>query len=331
MITPELISYIRGELAKGRAREEIRKSLVVEGGWSETDLSEAFRTVIPMQGFGESAVSEKPKPSTASSVSPAISPSIFAPSLSSVSSSHSLSAFPWKKISLIVVIVLIIGALGFGGWFYRASLMNFWNGGVAKVSGFFSSLFGPKETTKNTAQVTPLIPSPPINTPPLVVTVKDCGASVAPDLKKSASYQNNAVLACLGSSALNCQPATAILNDPLFPTIVRIVKNMDNCNFKLSYADQSTLVDATGVKLAGQYISCPIFSVKAVDESQKTPSFSAPSADNLSKYAAQIYFYGTLGVFMETNLDQNKIQSLGCSGSYIDSVIASYRKMQSGR
>ncbi|MEK7080779.1 MAG: hypothetical protein AAB902_00035, partial [Patescibacteria group bacterium] len=49
MITQELLGYIRIELSKGKTREEIRQALLSGGGWSEDDLSEAFRTVIPMQ------------------------------------------------------------------------------------------------------------------------------------------------------------------------------------------------------------------------------------------------------------------------------------------
>ena len=153
-----------------------------------------------------------------------------------------------------------------------------------------------------------------------------CGIGTTPDLKNPLTYQNDAVLACLGNSALRCENAKANLNDALFPTNFQIIKNEDgqSCNFKLSYKPDSTLVDATGQKLAGQYISCPISIVKVLDETKSTPSFSAPSTENLGKYASQIYFYGTLGLFMETNVNKSQIQSLGCSGPYIDTVIASY-------
>lgn len=49
MVTQELLGYIRVEMTKGRTREEINKSLLSGGGWSEDDLSEAFREIIPMQ------------------------------------------------------------------------------------------------------------------------------------------------------------------------------------------------------------------------------------------------------------------------------------------
>ena len=309
MITPELISYIRGELGKGRKREEIRESLVREGGWSDADLSEAFRIVMPMQGLEGIAPITKAEP------------------LKTVST---LSTFPWKKISMITAIVLVVGGLVFAGWFYRASLMNFWNSEVSKAKGFSVSLFGSK-TTANTANTLPIPPQTPQNNNTAVksiVSIRDCGIGVAPDMRKPATYQNDGVLTCLGNSALNCIEAKAVLNDILFPTVVQIVKTEAGCNFKLSYSGDSMLIDANDKKLASQYISCPINIVKSVDESKKITVFNFPSTDNLSKYAGQIYFYGTLGVFMETNLDRNKIQSFGCSGFYIDSVIASFRKMQ---
>ncbi len=246
-------------------------------------------------------------------------------------SSPKFSPETLKKIYLIIGILIIIGGLGFAGWFYRVPLVKMWNEGVGKVKGFGASLFASKTTADTkiipvVSQVAPSNNTVVKNVP--VVSVKDCGVGTAPDLKKPASYQNDAVLTCLGNSALNCEAATAILKDPLFPSIVRIVKNQENCNFKLSYADDSTLIDATGQKLAGRYVSCPISIVKAIDESKKVTAFNPPSTDNLGKYAGQIYFYGTLGLFMETNLDPNKIQSLGCSGPYIDSVITSFKKMQ---
>ncbi len=47
MITPELLGYIRSELAKGKTREEIHTTLIHGGGWKDEDLEEAFREVLP--------------------------------------------------------------------------------------------------------------------------------------------------------------------------------------------------------------------------------------------------------------------------------------------
>jgi hypothetical protein len=121
------------------------------------------------------------------------------------------------------------------------------------------------------------------------------------------------------------------LKDDFFPTVFEITQsnNPGSCNFKLSYPRDSTLSDITGKKLAGQIITCPLNIVKAIDNTNPaTPKFIAPNKTDFSKYGSQIYFYGTLGLFIENNLDQNKISGLGCSGMYIDSVIASYQKTQ---
>ena len=159
--------------------------------------------------------------------------------------------------------------------------------------------------------------------------VKNCGVGTAPDLKKPLTYEGDAVLTCLGNSALTCEDVKAILKDPLFPTIFQVIKKEDSCSFKLSYASDSTLVDKTGEHLAGQYITCPLSIVKALDETKKPPVFNTPNMDNASKYASQIYFYGTLGLFIENNVEKSKILNAGCNGSFIDSVVASYNKIQS--
>ncbi len=160
--------------------------------------------------------------------------------------------------------------------------------------------------------------------------VVNCGTTAAPDLKNSKTYEKNQVLSCLGKNALSCHKATGVLTDPLFPTIFEISNNQGVCNFKLSYPNDSPLVNITGNKLAGQYLSCPVKIAQAVDDTNPNAvKFVAPNKKDLSKYASQIYFYGTLGLFVQNNLDKNQITASGCSGSYIDSVIASYQKMQS--
>lgn len=297
MITPELIGYIRGEFANGKTREEINAELVKNGGWNEIDLIEAFKTAIPVESV-QSIVTPKTE----------------------------LTWSFWK----IILIVVILGVLFLGGWFYRAPLMSLWNRGVDKVTGLAASYFGPKTPPNNIEPVTPLPER--VETPTANIGIRDCGIGTAPDLKNPLTYENNAVLSCLGNSALNCEEAKAVLTGPLFPGVFEItrqnIENQETCNFKLSYGSDSALTDITGRKLAGQYISCPLSIVKAIDETKTPQIFSIPSTENLGKYASQIYFYGVLGVFMENNVDKNKIQALGCSGPYIDSIVASYRKIQ---
>ncbi len=308
MITPELIGYIRGEFAKGKTREEIHAGLVADGGWNEVDLSEAFRVVIPMQGF----IAPKTK----------------------------LPLSLWK----ICLIFVVIGGLCFATWrFYRAPVINFWSSLVDNIPQFSMPklsipYFGSDKANNNMKNTTAqnntvaVQNNTPIKQPEFAI--KDCGTTNSPSLKNANTYQNNAVLNCLGNSALYCEDAKAVLNDALFPTIFQIIKDNNtgqSCNFKLSYGQDSILVDRTGKKLAGQYLTCPIGIVKSLDETKQVPVFSVPDTNNLSKYASQIYFYGTLGLFIENNIEKNKIQALGCSGPYIDSVVTGYNKMQSKR
>ena len=323
MITPELIGYMRGEFAKGKTREEIRGTLISEGGWNEVDLNEAFRAVIPMQSHpAENLIQNSAQNFVRDSVQ------------------DSVLVAPKIKLSLLKIsfVVIIVGSLGFAAWRYRSPIISFWNSSLNKLSelslpSFSLPSFDIKKIfgINNNASVIDNLAVE--NNPAAEATnniVKDCGASARLDLKNPDTYQNNAVLTCLGNSALRCEEARGVLTDVLFPTIFQVVKNQDTCNFKLSYGEDSTLIDITGKKLALQYVSCPIGLVKALDETNpQAPLFKSPNFDDLSQYASQIYFYGTLGLFMENDVDQNKIQALGCSGPYIDSVVESYRQTRS--
>lgn len=384
MITQELTTYVRGELAKGKTREEIRKVLLSSGGWSDSDLSEVFRTAIPMpmQGVSlsnlvarEKLQEEKPTIPTISPVSPMPTFSSFPPSLSPLPSGTftpsvspippvSFSPSPIRPLSFspsyppipsvlrpttpppppsshsilkFLVILIIISGLGFGVWYYRSPIINLWNSLTNKASqptvSSVDTIIPPTDTTTPPADTT--IPNnidlnnqavAPVPIAPPIIQIKDCGVvGTILKLGTPSTYENDPALSCLGASALNCENATGILKDDLFPTIFEITKLPDSCNFKLSYPVDSVLTDITGKKLALQYISCPVSIVKAIDNTNvASPKFNAPSVANYSKYAAEAYFYGTLGLFIENNLDLVKIQALGCSGEYIGSMIASY-------
>jgi len=300
MITDQLLSYIKQQLLL-----DVEKNIIVANlkgvGWTEADIDEAFKSIIPIENFRKNFFGKKTKTKS------------FWPDL----------------------VFVIIGLVCVVSWyFYRPQIINFWNSTINnlpelsmpsfnfdKIMGIFGINKIPNNTvgTQNNSTIKPI-----------VNVVKDCGVGTTPDLRNPLTYENNAVLNCLGESALHCIDARALLKNVSFPTVFEIVQDtrtsQSTCSFKLSYGQDSTLVDINGQKLAGQSITCPLDIVKAVDESKKVPSFNVPSTDNLSKYVSQIYFYGMLGVFLENNFDQNKIQSLGCSGDYISSVIASYLK-----
>jgi hypothetical protein len=341
MVTPELLEYVRAGVAKGHSREEIKKILISGGGWSETDLSEVFRIVIPMMGV--------PVPEVVYSVEPEGHAPVLAPATSAPGRPKTKLKVPLHDLVFVILVLFCVVSW----YFYQPQITSFWDGGVKSSQEFFSNswnsyanffkeisfptlkfpsfhlpsfdfgkFFGPTE--KGSLANNVIIPRPE------ETGVKNCGISTAPKLDAPSLYLNDPVLACLGASAVNCENAQGMLRDDFFPTIFEIIKLPNSCNFKLSYEIDSTLTDITGKKLALQYISCPLSIVKAIDNSQPiVPQFFSVDKTNLSKYASQIYFYGTLGLFVENKLDQNKIQALGCSGDYINSVIASYQKMQS--
>jgi hypothetical protein len=385
MITQELLGYIRIELSKGKMREEIRKALLSDGGWSEDDLSEAFRTAIPMQSPVASVIQpsikpviqpviqpEKspalspilptpvfsPPPSPSSSPLPSFSPPplhSFSPPSSYSPLSSLLKPTPLSKPSFsshslfsllkFLIILIIIGGLSFGFWYYRPQVnsqimnlssratnlinsssqpvVNLWTSLINGIKGFRLPFLNTNQTiNKENTAVTNTVPQKTIS------EIKNCGIGVAPKLDTPSTYKNNPVLSCLGVSAVSCENAKGILKDDFFPTVFEITKSQNSCNFKLSYPTDSILADITGKQLAGQYILCPIDIVKAIDNTKPaSPKFLVPSKTDLSKYASDVYFYGILGLFMENNLDPNRIQVLGCSGEYIQSVIASYRLM----
>lgn len=344
MITQELIAYIRGEFSKGKTREEIRTTLLAGGGWSENDLSEAFRTVIPMQGnVAQNVIFPKEKSSQPAPSSPPTPPSVsfspsplpsFLPPISYLPSRSSLKSTPFSKplssphsshplLKFLIVLIFIVG-LSFGFWYYRSPIINLWNASVNKVLELSTPSFNENQDTGSNNVAPDAVTQP-------VAQVRNCGIVATPKLGFPSTYENDSGLSCLGESAAICVNAKGILRDDFFPTVFEITKLQASCNFKLSYPADSALTDITGRKLALQYIICPINIVKAIDNTNvASPKFIAPDTTNFSRYASQIYFYGTLGLFVENNLDKNEMEALGCNGPYIDSMIASYNKMQAG-
>ena len=139
-------------------------------------------------------------------------------------------------------------------------------------------------------------------------TVVDCGTSIAPKLDTPATYENNATLSCLAQSAINCQNAKGTLTDDFFPTVFEVSNAQSFCTYKLSYPADSTLSDNSGEKLANQSLTCPVNIVKGMDDSNPSAvKFLDPDKTDLGKYGSEMYFYGTLGLFIQNNLDKNKI------------------------
>jgi len=344
MITTELVAYIKTEIAKGRTREEIHKNLISGGGWTEDDLSEAFKEIIPMPKVVPPIVKpivpiDSTVPTISASVStsfappattaPKITPPSFTPVSNFAPKMVPPSFIPPQSSMLVkpahaphlffrffkfLIIFLIIGGLGLGYWFYRAPINNFivGSGGVVeKLKGLNLPFLNAKQEVVNP----PVKDEPTPPAPPVIKTVKDCGVDTTAILGVPANYdyKTNIVLSCLGQSITNCEDAKGTLNDVFFPTIFEISKIDNNCNFKISYPVDKNLIDPAGNNLALKYISCPVNIVEA------------PDLTNLAKYANDVYVYGILGVFAKNGLDQSKIQALGCSGDYIDLMIASYQ------
>jgi len=196
--------------------------------------------------------------------------------------------------------------------FYRPHIAGIWNSAQEKLVALVGNSVG---DDKNTAT-----PQPPAQ------MAKNCGTTVSADLKVATTYENNETLNCLGDSARTCQMARGIVQDSFFPTVFEILPSASGCNFKLSYASDSVLIDGDGNKMSGQSITCPIGTVKSMQENgNQAPMFTEPSLTNADKYGAEIYSYGTVGLFIETGLERNAVIGKGCYGSYIDSIIRSYQ------
>ncbi|MEX2052153.1 MAG: hypothetical protein WD991_00455, partial [Candidatus Paceibacterota bacterium] len=322
----ELIAYIRGEVNKGKTREEIRASLLSGGGWSEADISEAFRTVMPLESVpvvppGTPVVTTTIKPFI---INPTIAP---APAPSRAYAYSGRKPSHMKGIMIWGLLAILIGA---GGYYFRPQLGDMWNTMEEGWSGmaWFSS---GEENEEDMAYVPPPIEEPKILLP---TSSRYCGETKAPELNKQTGIEEDAVLGCIGASALACEWAQATLISPLFPTIIEIIPSRTpgsgNCSFSLSYASDSTLSSLDGKSMAGESIACPLQVVKSFKEGvNNTLVFSAPTKESPRKYGAEIFFYGTTGVFLENNFSQSGIEESGCSGGFIGRVIDSNNLMKS--
>jgi len=371
MITQELISYIRGEVNKGKNREGIRTALLSGGGWSEADISEAFRGVMPLEAIKTVPVTA-PAPAAAPVLALATTSIVSPPStLGMYTSTSVLAAAPkppsvFKPITIspvakvvparpmdtstfrpaasnlypqpkkahhfkgLLIFLLIVFLVVGGGYFYRAEALDF----LSSVKSSIGNLFDKNEVAP--APIVPIarvavVPEVPVKVLP--TSPINCGETSAPDPTKPSMYISDPVLDCIGASALSCQSAQATLTNSLYPSKLEIITNVglgeNNCAFRLSYPLDSTLASITNKKMAGESIACPLSIVKSFKETEKGISvFEAASLDTPSKYGAEIFFYGTAGVFIENDLDKKKIEFAGCNGGFIYLVLDSYKIMQ---
>ncbi|MFZ2149548.1 MAG: hypothetical protein WAV15_00065 [Minisyncoccia bacterium] len=123
MITKELLDYVRGELQKGKTREEINQTLIAGGGWTAEDLNEVFLKTV---ATGDTIISPIAPSAPATSFVP---PGYGAPVGSAVKSAPIEPANSGHKhtkllVGIIALILIVAGAGGAYGYY----------------SGFFISL-----------------------------------------------------------------------------------------------------------------------------------------------------------------------------------------------
>lgn len=415
MTTPELISFIKSELEKGKTREDIRVSLLANGGWTDADLSEAFRAIMPMDNTVKPASSVpasapmgapanapnsgglpssiKPKMETAymtpSQIKPEIKPEnsplqkpplqpleprgatespkspapirtpspasdmqTFMPPMpvtkpldskpaaphldlaspvtispDSKASTLKTSKPPRKTPWMAIIITIIFAVLCFFAfYFYSPQISDLPN----KIASIVNSLMNKTSDVKLEDQMLAGANEEPVplitDTPPSI----DCGITISPNRNDPTTYLDDRVFKCLGESAVSCNDAEAVINDTLLPTIFKIKNENEVCKFELSYKDDSSLTDIFGRKLAGRNISCPVTATKAFSGvDSKDFVFKDTDITKPSRYAADMYFYGSVGIFFDKDFSQSAIEELGCSGTFLDSTVESLSLIKS--
>lgn len=127
MINNEILSFIKGQVAQGTTKDQVKDMLVTQGGWDEKDVEEAFETIsfsgtsypsvlknaealaVKSDEIEEKNKSSKdafaPASELMKSVSSAVRPTIFSPGLSHIEQPKSMepsmpgSSFPSNAVS----------------------------------------------------------------------------------------------------------------------------------------------------------------------------------------------------------------------------------------
>lgn len=329
MITPELIAYIKSELGKGKTREDIRVDLLASGGWTDIDLSEAFRSTMPMDNLKipqpVQPIEPLPKP-PAPLQNPIPGPVVISPDSSFPTTSQIKKPprkIPWVAITLAILFAAICF---FAFYFYSPQILDLPN----KVVSVIDTLMDNTNNEILEAEAPIVQDETPV---PLITDMPpyiNCGITISPNRNDSSTYLDDNVFKCLGESALSCENAEAIINDTILPTIFKIKKDGDVCRFELSYKEDSSLTDIFGRKLSGRDISCPVTVAKSFTgiDSQDF-IFKNTDITKPSRYGADMYFYGTVGIFFDQDFKQEAIEELGCRGTFLDSAIESFGLIKS--
>jgi hypothetical protein len=304
MVTQELIAYMRAEVNRGKTREEISRNLLAGGGWSEADVVEAFKDIMPSGGIINPIFA-----------SPTTQPAALKPKRAPMS----------KAVRSAVIFALLAAVLCGSGYFFRSDVKS-----IASSAGrVIGNMSFPKFGLSSKEAELPLVKTTeaPSAAMPKIEEIKDCGTTVAPDPKNTTAIMENATLSCLGERAVNCLNAKGVLKSDIFPTSFEVIHEEERCDFQLSYGSDTQLKTPSGYSLALQYVTCPIRNVKRIDETDpQKPVLKQPTKENFPLYASEIYQYGTVGLFLEKNFERTRIhEELSCTGSFIDSVIESYK------
>jgi hypothetical protein len=178
-------------------------------------------------------------------------------------------------------------------------------------------------------EIAPVIPSEVSASAKKTTTsgIIDCGITsiTVPFNLNDNDIKQDSVLHCLGDAILNdCKNAKGQFKDGGIgpnPDILEVSKDKGICYFKLIMSKDMISAYSLQNTTMNQYISCPISIAREISE--VTTSTLPLDKSKPSEYAAGVYLYGSIGVFMENDFDQNKIKELGCSGEWIKSLIDS--------